>query len=63
MIDTTTNYDVAEHLRTPEEVELYLKACEVESRGDADFMDKARNDVARAARRFSYSNPSNQEQI
>lgn len=63
MRDTTTNYDVAEHLRTSEEGKLYLEACQEESRGDADFMDKARNDVARAARRFSFSNPSNQNQI
>ena len=27
MRDTTTQYDVAEHLRTPEEVKLYLEAC------------------------------------
>jgi len=59
MRDLTTKYDLTEHLRTPEEVKLYLEACQVDSRGDADFMEKARNDVARAARRFSFSNPSN----
>ncbi len=63
MRDTTTNYDVAEHLRTPEEVKLYLEACKEESRGDTNFMEKAQNDVARAAYRFSFSNPSNQDQI
>ena len=51
MRDTTTNYDVAEHLRTSEEGKLYSEAWQEESRGDADFMDKARNDVAREARR------------
>jgi len=63
MRDTTTQYDVAKHLRTPEEVKLYLEACQEDSSGDADFMEKSRNDVARAARRFSFSNPSSQDQI
>jgi len=31
----TAIYDVAEHLRTPEEMALYLDACIEESDGDA----------------------------
>ena len=34
----TTRYDVAEHLRTPEEMAAYLEACLEEADGDAaDF--------------------------
>ena len=41
-------YDVAEHLRTPEEMALYLDACIEESDGDAAFIAKALGDIARA---------------
>jgi probable addiction module antidote protein len=41
-------YDVAEHLRTPEEMALYLDACIAESDGDAAFIAKALGDIARA---------------
>ena len=34
----TTKYDVAEHLRTPEEMAAYLKACMEEADGDATFI-------------------------
>lgn len=44
----TTSYDVAEHLRTPEEMALYLDACIEESQGDAAFIAKALGDIARA---------------
>ena len=44
----TTRYDVAEHLRTPEEMAAYLEACLEESEGDAAFVAKALGDVARA---------------
>lgn len=44
----TTPYDVAEHLRTPEEMALYLDACIAESEGDAAFIAKALGDIARA---------------
>ena len=44
----TTKYDVAEHLRTPEEMAAYLEACLEESRGDAAFVAKALGDIARA---------------
>ncbi|MDR1709523.1 MAG: putative addiction module antidote protein [Candidatus Accumulibacter sp.] len=45
---TTTRYDVAEHLRTPEEMAAYLEACLEESAGDAAFIAKALGDIARA---------------
>lgn len=44
----TTRYDVANHLRTPEEMALYLDACIEESGGDAAFVAKALGDIARA---------------
>jgi len=44
----TTRYDVAEHLRTPEEMAAYLEACLEESKGDASFVAKALGDIARA---------------
>jgi probable addiction module antidote protein len=44
----TTHYDVAEHLRTTEEMALYLDACIEESGGDAMFISKAIGDIARA---------------
>ncbi len=45
---TTSRYDVAEHLRTPEEMAMYLDACIEESEGDAAFIAKALGDIARA---------------
>ncbi|MEW6057971.1 MAG: hypothetical protein AB1540_15290 [Bdellovibrionota bacterium] len=44
----TSRYDVAEHLRTPEEMAMYLDACIEESDGDPAFIEKARMDIARA---------------
>ena len=44
----TTRYDVAEHLRTPEEMAAYLEACIEEAEGDAAFIVKALGDIARA---------------
>jgi probable addiction module antidote protein len=44
----TSRYDVAEHLRTPKEMALYLQACIEESNGDAAFIAKALGDIARA---------------
>src|SRR4030065_2123427 len=44
----TTRYDVAEHLRPPEEMAAYLEACFVEANGDAAFIAKALGDIARA---------------
>ena len=44
----TTKYDIAEHLRTPEEMAAYLEACLEESQGDGAFVAKALGDIARA---------------
>ena len=44
----TTRYDVAEHLRTPEEMAAYLEACFEEADSDAAFITKALGDIARA---------------
>lgn len=44
----TTRYDVAEHLRTPQEMAAYLEACLDEAEGDAAFIAKALGDIARA---------------
>jgi probable addiction module antidote protein len=44
----TTRYDVAEHLRTPEETAAYFEACLEEAQGDAAFIAKALGDIARA---------------
>jgi probable addiction module antidote protein len=44
----TTRYDVAEHLRTTEEMAAYLEACLDEADGDAAFVAKALGDIARA---------------
>lgn len=44
----TTRFDVAEHLRTPEEMAAYLEACMEEAHGDAAFVAKALGTIARA---------------
>ena len=44
----TSPYDVAEHLRTPEEMAAYLEASVEEADGDATFVAKALGDIARA---------------
>lgn len=44
----TTVYDVAEHLRTPEDMAAYLEACMEDADGDAAFIAKALGDIARA---------------
>ena len=44
----TTPYDVADHLRTPEDMAAYLEACLEEANGDAAFVAKALGDIARA---------------
>jgi probable addiction module antidote protein len=45
---TTTPYDAAEHLRTPEEMAAYLEATLEEAKGDAALIAKALGDIARA---------------
>jgi probable addiction module antidote protein len=44
----TTPYDVAEHLRTPEEMAAYLEACIEEAHGDAAFVARALGNITRA---------------
>jgi probable addiction module antidote protein len=44
----TTRFDIAEHLRTPEEMAAYLEACIEESHGDAAFVARALGDITRA---------------
>lgn len=44
----TRPYDVAEYLRTPKEMALYLDACIAESDGDPALIAKAIGDIARA---------------
>ena len=44
----TTRYDVAEHLRTPDEMAAYLEAVLEEFEGDANLIAKALGDIARA---------------
>jgi probable addiction module antidote protein len=44
----SSRYDVAEHLRTPEEMAAYLEASFEEADGDGAFIAKALGDVARA---------------
>ena len=48
MTTTLQDYDVAEHLRTPEEMASYLEASIAECDGDASFVAKALGDIARA---------------
>jgi probable addiction module antidote protein len=45
---TTSTYDVAEHLRTQEEIAAYFDACLEEANGDAAFIAKTLGDIARA---------------
>ena len=44
----TPPYDVAETLRTPDEIAAYLEACIEEADGDAAFIAKALGDITRA---------------
>ena len=44
----TSRYDVAEHIRTPEEMAAYLEAYLEEADGDAAFVARALGDIARA---------------
>jgi DNA-binding phage protein len=46
MKTTTSLWDVAEHLRTPEEMAAYLEACIEEAHGDAAFIAKALGEAA-----------------
>lgn len=44
----TSCYDVAEHLRTPEDMAAYREACLEEAWGDATFIAQVLGHIARA---------------
>lgn len=44
----TTTFDIAEHLRSAEEMAAYLEACLEDPDADAAFIAKALGDIARA---------------
>lgn len=44
----TIRYDVAEHLRTPEEMAAYLEVCLEEGDGAGAFIAKALSDIVKA---------------
>ena len=48
MTESFTKWDVTEHLRTQEDVRLYLEACAEEDPGDGSLICAALNDIARA---------------
>ena len=48
MPETFTRWDAADHLRTAEDVCLYLEACADEDPGDGSLIRAALNDIARA---------------
>lgn len=48
MVTKVKDYDVADHLRSPEEMAAYLEACIAEAGGDTSFLVKALGDIARA---------------
>jgi len=54
----TTRYELAEHLRTPEEMAAYLQACLEEANGDAAFIAKALGDIARAKGMSQVNHPA-----
>jgi probable addiction module antidote protein len=57
----TTPYDVAEHLRTPEEMAAYLEAAIEEANDDA-FIAKALGDIARAKGMIQVANEEIEQQ-
>ncbi len=48
MTISTTRWDSAEHLKTEEDIQLYLEACLEEAEGDPSFIVHAFGVVARA---------------
>lgn len=47
-METFTRWDINEHLRTKEDVRLYLEACAEEDPGDGSLIRAALNDIAHA---------------
>ncbi len=48
MAETFSRWDAAEHLRSKEDVRLYLEACVEEDPGDGSLIRAALNDIARS---------------
>ena len=48
MTGTFARWDAAEHLRTKEDMSLYLEACAEEDPGDGSLIRAALSDIARA---------------
>ncbi len=48
MTEAFARWDATEHLRTEEDVRLYLEACAEEDPGDGSLIRAALNDIARA---------------
>ena len=48
MAERFTRWDVTEHLRTKQDVRLYLAACAEEDPGDGSLIRAALNDIVRA---------------
>ena len=48
MTESFTKWDVTEHLRSQEDVRLYLEACAEGNPGDESLICTALNDIARA---------------
>ena len=48
MTEPFARWDATEHLRTEEDVRLYLEACAEEDPGDGSLIRAALNDIARA---------------
>ncbi|WP_157955104.1 DNA-binding protein [Pseudomonas sp. S5D5] len=50
---TFTDFDVADHLHTREDMDAFLEACIEEDPGDGSLIKLARDRVARATRRLN----------
>ena len=48
MTETFTKWDAAEHVRTREDMRLYVQACAEEDPGDGSLIRAALSDIARA---------------
>ena len=48
MAEAFTRWDAVDHLRTKEDMQLYLEACADEDPGDGSLIRAALNDIARA---------------
>ena len=48
MAETFSRWDAADHLRSKEDVRLYLEACVEEDPGDGSLIRAALNDIARS---------------